>query len=233
MPTTIADRILAFNNALSLDGVKLPEGIRAMNPFKEEHAAMIADLTSQFYRKYYSDNRKRKFIIGINPGRHGAGLTGVPFTDTKRLESECGIPVPGVHSHEPSSVFVYEVIKAYGGPEAFYRDFYINSVSPLGYVINNEKGREVNYNYYDSKALEEAVKPFILQTLKDQIAKGLETEKVWCLGSGKNFKFLKRFNDEHQLFGEVIPLDHPRYVVQYRNKRMPEYVEKFISLLGA
>ncbi len=44
----------------------------------------------KFYYKYYNDSNKRKFIIGINPSRHGAGVTGVPFTDTKRLDNVCG-----------------------------------------------------------------------------------------------------------------------------------------------
>jgi len=229
----LAQRILEFNQSLSLDNVKLPKGVRVLNPFQGEHASRIEKINETFYTKFYNDNKKRKLIVGINPGRHGAGVTGLPFTDSKRLESDCGIAAPdGMHTHEPSSVFVYEVVRAWGGAEAFYKQFYINSVCPLGFVITNAKGREVNYNYYDDKALQSAVEPFILKTLKAQIALGMDTEKVWCLGSGKNAKFLKKFNEKHQLFGEVVSLDHPRYVVQYRTKRMPEYVDKFLGLLS-
>src|SRR5688572_26567768 len=39
-----------------------------------------------FYHTYYGDQNKRTFILGINPGRFGAGLTGIPFTDPIRLE---------------------------------------------------------------------------------------------------------------------------------------------------
>lgn len=228
---TLADRILDFSNSLSMEGVQLPGTIREMNPFREENAAVIARITKEFYNKFYGDNHSRKLILGINPGRLGAGLTGLPFTDTKRLASDCGIEVTEVKSHEPSSVFVYEVIRAYGGAKKFYEDFYINSVCPLGFVITNEKGREVNYNYYDEKPLQEAVTPFILNTLKQQIAMGLDTDTVWCMGGGKNYKFLKKFNEEHQLFGNIVPLDHPRYVVQYKNKLMPQYVDKYLDLL--
>ena len=49
---------------------------------------------------------------------------------------------------ELSSVFMYEMINAYGGAELFYKRFYITAVSPLGFVKN---GR--NLNYYDDKIL--------------------------------------------------------------------------------
>jgi hypothetical protein len=89
--------------------------------------------------------------LGINPGRFGAGVTGIPFTDTKRLEEKCWLTIEGLTTYEPSSVFVYDVIEAYGGVEKFYSDYYISSVCPLGFVKFNEKGKEINYNYYDSR----------------------------------------------------------------------------------
>jgi hypothetical protein len=121
------------------------------------------------------------------------------------------------------------MIRAYGGAKDFYSDFYINSVSPLGYVKLNDKGKELNYNYYDQPDLIEAVTPFILKTLKQQIAMGLETETVWTMGGGKNFKFLKKFNEKHKLFGRIIPVDHPRYVVQYKRKHMQDYIQKYLD----
>ena len=232
MDTTFGDRVIAFNNALTLEGTTLPAGIRAMNPFREENAEMIAKITRQFYDKFYADNGQRGMILGINPGRLGAGLTGVPFSDTKRLNGECGFNITEIKSHEPSSVFVYEVIKAWGPVAEFYKHFYISSLCPLGFVITNAKGREVNYNYYDDKALEAAVEPFILETLQKQIAIGVRTDVVWCMGTGKNYKFFSKFNKKHKLFDEIVPLDHPRFVVQYRNKRMPEYVDKYVKALN-
>lgn len=35
--------------------------------------------TEKFYEKYYSDNNQRILILGINPGRFGAGLTGILY----------------------------------------------------------------------------------------------------------------------------------------------------------
>jgi len=226
--TTFSDRVIEFNQNLRLD-IVLPDGIRVMNPFKENAGAL--EVSSAFYRKYYSDNRKRHLILGINPGRFGAGVTGVPFTDTKRLTEKCGLQISNLSTHEPSSVFVYQVIDAYGGPEKFYGDFYINSISPLGFVKTNDKGREVNFNYYDSRALQEALYDYMLQSVKTHISMGINTDVCFCLGSGKNFHFLQKLNAGHKLFDKVIPLDHPRFVMQYRSKQMPEYIEKFVKTL--
>jgi hypothetical protein len=225
---TFADRIIVFNKSLELN-IVLPDGIRVMNPFKENPEALA--VSSAFYRKYYNDNQKRHLILGINPGRFGAGVTGVPFTDTKRLTEKCGLQISNLSTHEPSSVFVYEVIDAYGGPEKFYGDFYINSLSPLGFVKTNDKGREVNFNYYDSHELQEVLYDYMLQSVKTHISMGIHTDVCFCLGSGKNYRFLQKLNLDHKFFEKVIPLDHPRFVMQYRSKQLSEYVEKFVRIL--
>ncbi|MFZ6051360.1 uracil-DNA glycosylase family protein [Halocola ammonii] len=226
--STFAQKVIAFNESLSLD-TRLPKDVGVMNPFRENEFA--TPISEEFYKKYYSDNNKRTYIIGINPGRFGAGVTGVPFTDTKRMESECGIEVEAMSTHEPSSVFVYEFINAYGGPEAFYRDFYINSVSPLGFLKHKENGKSVNYNYYDSKELEKAVEPFVKEKMEEQIDFGLHRKVALALGSGKNYKYLKKLNEEEQYFEEIIPLEHPRYVMQYKSKNKDEYIAKFVEKL--
>ena len=200
-----------------------------MNPFKESETAL--KISSQFYRKYYSDNVKRTLILGINPGRLGAGVTGIPFTDTKRLEEFCGMSFPNLHSHEPSSVFIYELISAYGGPEKFYQQFYINSVCPLGFLIRKANGKNVNYNYYDKKELQEKVEPFIIENIKHQISIGMHTDECYVLGTGKNYKYFESLNRIHGFFQKVTALEHPRYIIQYKSKSKSSYIEKFLELL--
>ena len=34
-------------------------------------------VVESFLQKYYDDTRPRQLMFGINPGRHGAGITGV------------------------------------------------------------------------------------------------------------------------------------------------------------
>lgn len=228
---TFADKVIAFNRSLKYDA-QLPPGVNVMNPFVENQWALAA--SSDFYRKFYDDHNPRVMFIGINPGRFGAGLTGVPFTDPKRLAERCGIDsYRGEPAHEPSSVFVYEVIRQYGGEEAFYRKVYINSICPLGFTTMGKNGKEVNYNYYDKKELLESARPFMVRSMKKQIAFGLRRDIAFCLGTGKNYDQVRRLNDERHFFERIIPLEHPRYVVQYRSKRMQEYVDKYLSALEA
>ncbi len=71
---TFAEQVIAFNRSLRFD-LPLPEGIRVMNPFLENPSALEA--SALFYTKYYADTGQRHMLLGINPGRYGAGLTGV------------------------------------------------------------------------------------------------------------------------------------------------------------
>ena len=223
---TFADKIIAFNTEINFTGI-LPAGISMMNPFKENEN--ILPLSSQFYRKYYNDTRSRYLILGINPGRFGGGVTGIPFTDSKRLVEKCEIQYTGKVTHEPSSVFVYEVIAAYGGLAAFYNDFYINSICPLGFTSVGKNGKEINYNYYDSRELQHAVYDFIIESIKKQISFGIERDTCFCFGNGKNEKFLRQVNDENKFFKKIIALEHPRFVMQYKSKFRQFYIDKYIS----
>lgn len=225
MPS-FASRVKTFDRQLDLHA-ELPADIAVLNPFREDETALAA--ADMFYQKFFDDGERRYGILGINPGRHGGGLTGVPFTDFKRLRDVCGIEVPGRSSHEPSSEFVYRMIAACGGAPFFYRHFYINSVCPLGFVRRKGTGW-VNYNYYDSPALYEAVKLFILQTLRQQIALGLYTREVFCMGK-KNGEYLQRLNTEAGLFQKITILPHPRFIVQYRRKEMDLFIEEYQKAL--
>lgn len=210
---------------------ELPKNIQVMNPYQDA-SPEIKKTIQEFYSKFYSDQNKRKLILGINPGRLGAGATGIPFTDSKRMEQHCKITMEGFSTHEPSSVFVYDVINAMGGPKSFYKDFYISSVCPLGFVQLNKKGNWVNFNYYDDSAFFETVEPYIIEQLKLQLAWNINTKNVFCLGTGKNYKALMALNQKHKLFGKITPLEHPRYVMQYKSKQASDYVEKFIRILS-
>jgi hypothetical protein len=227
---TMASRIINYYENLEFNG-SLPEGISMMNPIREH--SHIKKICHTFYKKYYYDNEPRHLILGINPGRLGAGSTGIPFTDTKRLEQYCGIAVDEMHTHEPSSVFVHDVILAYGGLEPFYKKYYINSVCPLGFTIAQSGKKDINYNYYDDKKLQNAVYDFIKWNIQEQINLGCHTDKVYCLGTGKNYKFLNELNKAEGYFDEVIPLDHPRFVMQYKLKSKEDYIDKYLQALNS
>lgn len=228
---TFAQHVINFNRNLHFTGGELPAGIRILNPFKESgHALAISET---FYTKYYNDTDKRHIILGINPGRFGSGLTGIPFTDPKRLRRECGIIYNGKDTHETSSVFVYEVINAFGGPEAFYRKFYINSVCPLGFIKIDAKGREKNYNYYDSKQLTDASYQFIVENIQKQIGFAIYTDVGFCFGNGKNERFLRQLNNTYHFFDRIVALEHPRFVMQYKTASKQFYIDKYLEAFNA
>lgn len=227
MNTTFADKVIEFNRNLDYQG-QLPEGFQVLNPYLDNPETM--DVMQKFYHKYYNDFNRRKFIVGINPSRHGAGVTGVPFTDTKRLESICGIPMASAHTHEISSVFMYDVISAYGGPEAFYSDIYINSPFPLA-IVRKSKGSWINANYYDDKGLFNEVKGFMIASLEKHISLNLDTAEVFILGK-KNAEFLAKLNEEAGLFEAMTVLEHPRYIQQYKSKEKLMYIDKYILALN-
>jgi hypothetical protein len=217
---TFADQTLSFLFNLRFT-LTLPEDIKVLNPFHDEETK---SLVRQFYNKYYGDNHKRWMIIGINPGRFGGGITGIPFTDPIRLEQDCKIENRWQKKQELSSVFIYDMIREYGGVESFYKQFYISAVSPLGFTKDNK-----NLNYYDDKTLQENVKPFAVDCINKQLQFGLNRNVAFCLGDGKNFKFLNALNQEYKFFDQLIPLSHPRFIMQYKLKTKANYINLYLE----
>ena len=223
---TFADKILSFYQQLNIK-VKLPQGVVVLNPYQTKEAFTYCQ---RFYKKYYDDVNHRTIIFGINPGRHGGGITGIPFTDPVKLEQNCQITNPFNKKPELSADFIYKMIEGVGGPQKFYHHFYISAVSPLGFTLD---GR--NMNYYDSKELQSALRPFVIDSLEKQLAFGVNREICYCLGEGENFRYISKLNSEFNFFGKVIPLAHPRFIMQYRRKKITEYVndykEKFSAIM--
>ncbi|HMQ48824.1 MAG TPA: DUF4918 family protein [Saprospiraceae bacterium] len=220
---TLAEKILHFNRQLRPDWV-LPEGIELLFPY--DHPDTWSAM-GHFYHKYYGDEKKRALIFGINPGRFGAGVTGVPFTDPIRLLQECQIENPFDKKPELSSEFVYEVVNAWGGVAAFYRSFYITSLCPLGFT---KKGK--NYNYYDDRQLEQAVEPHIIQNIEAQLDMGCATDYCACMGQGQNLAYFTKLNEKKGYFKQILSLPHPRWVMQYRRKQKAEWIAYYVENLG-
>jgi hypothetical protein len=99
----------------------------------------------------------------------------------------------------------------------------------LGFTSINAKGREINYNYYDSKALTEAVYGFIVEQMEKQIALGLRRDKAFCFGTGKNEQFLQALNSKYQFFKEIVALEHPRFIMQYKSRHKQFYIDKYLA----
>lgn len=199
----------------------MPRGIEVMNPYR---VARTRRCVRAFLDRFFDDSRPRVLVFGINPGRFGAGITGVTFTDPVALADFCGIPNELGRKRELSSVFIYDVIARFGGPEAVYRDFFLTAVSPLGFTRAG-----INLNYYDVPELRRRVTPFIISSVERQIAIGGRTDHAIVLGRGQNMKFMQELNDEHRWFGELHPLEHPRWILQYRRPAAGKFAEQYLA----
>lgn len=219
---TLADQILSFLQSLKID-VSIPRGVGVLNPYQQPE---VFEFCKQFYTRYYDDTYTRTLIIGINPGRFGGGLTGIPFTDPIRLKEICGIENTLPTKPELSSDFIYRMIHAYGGAHQFYKKFYFTSVSPLGFIQKDK-----NLNYYDVPLLQKRLKPFIQNCMRTQLSWGLNTQVAYCLGEGDNYKFLTAWNQEEKFFQQIIPLPHPRFIMQYKRKRLDDYLKLYVEKL--
>lgn len=220
---TWASKIIAFCKQLEIRA-SLPSGVKVLNPFADK---VIVRYCSQFYHKYYNDENSRTLIFGINPGRFGGGLTGIPFTDPKKLEEVCGIKNDLPKRAELSADFIHKMMLEFGGLTTFYQRFYFTSISPLGFTRSGK-----NLNYYDMKVLQSAVEPFVLKCIRQQIDFGAKTSIAFCLGEGANFKYFSNLNKQHSFFDEIVPLPHPRFVMQYKRKQLPLYIAKYVAALG-
>lgn len=218
----IGNRITGFFSVLP-HSMELPARAELLNPYADPEVIRV---TQAFYNQHYSDQNERIFILGINPGRFGSGITGIAFTDPLRLKNECGIPNTFNEKPELSSVYIYELIAAFGGIEKFYSRFYLNSVCPLGFTLEGK-----NMNYYDDRALTASLKTFMVESIRAQLDFGLSRKVAICLGEGKNFEYLQKLNAEFHFFETILPTAHPRFIMQYRRKTKDIYIKELAAML--
>jgi len=216
-----AQRIINFYR--SLEPPRLPKGIEILFPQENKDVMKVVET---FFCKFYNDTKPRHLIFGINPGRFGAGTTGINFTAPKQLKEFCGIDHSFKSQTELSAEFIYESIQAYGGVEKFYANYFVTSVSPLGFLKNG-----LNLNYYDDKKLQTIATPFIINSIQKQISLGFKTDFCICIGGDKNLKFFSALNQEYEFFDEIVPLPHPRFIMQYRRKQKESYVHQYLLAL--
>ena len=200
------------------------KNIDVLDPYISCEASKIYNT---FYRKFFNDNNKRIILFGINPGRFGGGITGIPFTDPHNLKLKCGIDSRFDKKKELSSKFIYEMIDNYGGVEKFYKKFYISSICPYGFTLNGK-----NLNYYDDIGLFDKWKNKIVKWIRFQIKHIVSKKICVIIGKGKNQKFFELLNKEYKFFDEIIALPHPRWILQYRSKEKNYYIKTYIKTLN-
>ena len=172
------------------------------------------------------DQKERTLLIGINPGRFGAGVTGVNFTAPRQLSRYLGIEHPFKDQTELSAEFIYDMIEAYGGARKFYSRFFMGSVCPLGFVQGGK-----NINYYDDRELLKTVEPFIVANLNELVACHTNRNHCICIGGEKNYKYLSALNEKHQWFKTIDAVPHPRFIMQYKRRQKDSFIEQYLEVL--
>ena len=221
--TTFSKQILDFYFSLPKD-ITLPNGVTTIYPFDN---AETKEVMQTFFNTYYDDTNPRTYLIGINPGRLGSGITGVGFADAYHLDKYCGIKSSFDKRVEISAAFMFEVITAYGGVEMFYSENFFTTVMPLGLLKDGK-----NYNYYDDPQTQKALEPFITETLLTQMSFPQAKPHIICVGTGKNLKYLTNFNNKHHCFESIEVVPHPRWVMQYRRKEKQKYIDVYLDALS-
>lgn len=229
--TTFADRAITYYNTLEAPR-SLPQGVGVMNPYQQPDVQAIVQ---EFYTKFFSDSNPRVFILGINPGRFGAGVTGISFTTPQNLRRYCGIENLLRDTPELSSRFIYQVVDAFGGARSFYSQFFLTSLFPLALIkdgrsSNGKQAGPINYNFYDDRATTDILWPAITEAVRVQTGFGANRRVAVCLGR-KNETYLRRLNEQQGFFERIVTLDHPRYILQYKSKAASIYLERYITAL--
>ncbi len=201
----------------------IPDDVEILWPYSNPEVKRVMQ---HFYSRFFNDTDKRIFLIGINPGRFGAGVTGICFTDPIRLTGDCCIDHSIIGGRELSSDFVYRMISAFGGVSAFYQRFYITALSPVGFIRNGK-----NLNYYDVKGLPAQLDEWMASVMEKQIAVGANRSTAFCMGQGTNFRYLRDFNERHHFFKRIEPLPHPRWIMQYNHRQLNKYIQLYIDKL--
>jgi len=219
-PSTFSSRMLRFYRELA--SPRVPAGVEVMNPYK---SARVMGYVRRFLHQYFADNEPRVLVFGINPGRFGAGITGITFTDPVALADFCGVANHLKRKRELSSVFIYDFINRSYGVHAFYRRFFLSAVCPLGFTRAG-----LNLNYYDVPALARAVEPFIVTSIRKHISMGGRTDHAIVIGKHKNLQFVERLNEEHGFFETIEAVEHPRSIMQYRRRHLEKHLAEYESV---
>ena len=66
----LSEKLIYFYQSLR-PPKNLPKGIGVLFPQKDKQ---VIELVKKFFEKYFNDNNQRRLMLGINPGRYGAGI---------------------------------------------------------------------------------------------------------------------------------------------------------------
>lgn len=216
-----SDNILKYHLSIQPPPI-LPDHVQWIYPYQKSE---VQRCMTRFYSQFFDDQNQRILILGINPGRFGAGVTGIPFTDPVQLE-KLTIQNTFEKKQELSSQFIYKMIDACQGPVKFYSKFYLTSALPFGLISNGK-----NFNYYDQQEIKNSTIPMIKDHISEMMKWGSSENIAYCLGQGKHAQILSKLNDDNNWWKKLIPLPHPRWILQYKRKQELDFINLYLDLL--
>lgn len=197
------------------------EGIEILSEFRKNKNNIEA-----FYDKYVVPNNPKIVICGINPGRLGAGKTGVPFIDFTSLAKL----IEGIdrEDSEASAKFFYSIIDHFG-KEKFYSNIYVTNISWLGFSTKSKPAK--NVNYYN---LPEDVKEVLFDNFIEEINLVEPTHILSCSNEVTNV--LKKLKEQGKLKSSIdisIKLNHPYYCSIKTNteREFKKYIDTLVNLI--
>lgn len=193
------------------------------NELAESNVSILTDYLQnelyirRFYKSFIEPNKPKIVLCGINPGRKGAGKTGVSFLDNKSLSKI--FPEIENADYEKSGSFIYSVIEEFG-VEKFYENIYVTNISCVGFQ-NSRTGNNMNYYQISPKIQKDLFDNFIqeMNIVQPDIIIPLSEWVSWDL---KELKKNGRLNFE---IGER--LNHPAY----SKVRKEDYISRLNTLI--
>ncbi len=171
---------------------------------------------SKFNNNYYGNNLPKIVLCGINPGKNGAGKTGLPFLDFTSLSKM----VRGIDRQdtERSAQFFFDIVQELGAKD-FYKSFYVTNISWVGYLKDHK-----NINYYD---LPLAAKRFVYDMFKYEM-KAVNPTTIISLSGAVKDTVVELFSEMDTNTDRQLP--YPNYCAfpaNYDNCK-----EKYLTLLS-
>ena len=204
--------------------------------FKEKYSEILRSMNIQilsnfidnknniveFHKKYVEPNSPKIVICGINPGRNGAGLTGIPFIDFASLSQM--LPCIKKNDWEQSANFFFSIIQEFG-IETFYRNFHVTNISWFGFS-RIDKSKNVNYYEIPTEIQKYLINKFVeeMAFINPDYIIPLAEHVSWELDS------LKKQDKIKAKIG--TRLNHPAWVMAHRRKDLNTWRKKYVDTLS-
>ncbi|MEY2342744.1 uracil-DNA glycosylase family protein [Acidithiobacillus sp. IBUN Pt1247-S3] len=175
-------------------------------------------IAEQFWQQYIPEPLPQTVILGLNPGRLGAGLTGIPLLDFRSLASLFPDGRLPRNDTEPSANFFHRVVQNVGA-EKFYREFYVSNVSAVGYLRDNK-----NCNYHE---LPDAAQRIVEERFVAEMAV-VAPKRIIALGREVEATVQRLFPDGSV---RISHLPHPSWIMTYRLREAQSWVRRYTQML--